>query len=251
MPDINNLREKEFPGTVLKEIDPTHRGRYKVHIPELMPHIDKTQGIWCRNHTHSWRITNSVPGYAGQYFPLQENMKVIVKFFSNDFNTGYIDRIISDYAENTMPTYIKAHERDLFTSLFCTPKYENQFYIREDTDAFPNTVWLVYNQCQGSNRRTVMRISEEGIHIYTRDNDYVRIKKNNFIEVNGIYHLTVTQNCNFYCYANTNIWASANVNIDSGIFINLNCGMPHSPMPVKDLETDDVHDPFIKPTPID
>jgi len=101
---MRNLTETEFIGRIVPKDtdefhDPKQMGRYKVHIPTLMPHLDKDEGIWVKNHTHKWRITPSEVGEYGSYFPLQAKTYVIVKFFENDINTGYIDRIVSDWKE--------------------------------------------------------------------------------------------------------------------------------------------------------
>ena len=88
--ETQSLIECEFIGTILKGVDPLQQGRYKVHIPELMQHIAENRGIWCKNQVHSWRITSSDVGEYGSYFPLHVGTKVVVRFYKNDLNTGYI-----------------------------------------------------------------------------------------------------------------------------------------------------------------
>lgn len=102
---VKDLREKEFIGKIVPKeaedfYDEKRRGKYRVHIPELMPGLEYDEGILCSNHTHNWRITPSDVGEYGQYFPLHPGTYVIVKFHENDTNTGYIDRILSDYKED-------------------------------------------------------------------------------------------------------------------------------------------------------
>ena len=139
------LTEKEFLAKVLKDPDPKNEGRYKVHIPDLMHHLPEDQGIFVKNHVHKYRVTPSEKGNYGQYFPLQENTIVIVKFFENDYNSGYIDRIISDYEIDSLP--LKVKDRDELYQLLRTPKYDNLIVINEDTeDQPPNSIHLYFNK---------------------------------------------------------------------------------------------------------
>lgn len=193
-----DLRDKDFIGKIVPNpckhefYDTKQQGRYRVHIPDLMPHIEENIGIWCKNHTHKWRITPSDVGEYGQYFPLQAGTYVIVKFHENDINTGYIDRIDSDYKEDRdveaqdctkpKPAF---EERDEQYILFKTPKYCNSFYVNEDTYYEHNTIYLIYNRDDSPERRTVHRIDQSGHHFWTRDNLRERIKLDHNRQVDG------------------------------------------------------------------
>jgi hypothetical protein len=169
-------------------------GRYRVHIPEIMQHLPEEKGIWCKNQVHAWRITPSENGEYGSYFPLHPQTKVIVQFYENDYNTGYIERIISDAddstdleaqdatKENVKPSLT---DRDEQYIIFKTPKKFNIFYINEETEKEPNTIYLVYNRDESPERRTVLRIDESGVHVWTRDNNRVRIIKDDNKQIDG------------------------------------------------------------------
>lgn len=194
MENFESLKGKEFIGTILPDLDNRQMGRYKVHVPEIMQHIPEDQGIWCKNHVHAWRITPSENGEYGSYFPLHPQTKVIVKFYENDYSTGYIEKIISDAedstdleAQDTTESNLKSSltDRDEQYIIFKTPKKFNIFYVNEETEKEPNTIYLVYNRDKSPERRTVLRIDEEGIHVWTRDNHRVRIIKDDNKQVDG------------------------------------------------------------------
>jgi len=191
------LINKKFYGIIQNPLgvgeyqDERKRGRYLVHIPELMHHISGDQGIWCTNGVHSWRITNSGAGEYGQYFPLHHDTHVIVEFYNNDTQSGVITRIISDYidgsnveAQDCTTTVEDISDRDEQYVLFKTPKKWNIFYVNEDTQNEPNTIYLVYNR-DDTGRRTTFRIDEDGLHFWTRDNNRVRIKLDDNKQVDG------------------------------------------------------------------
>lgn len=192
-----NLKDQEFLGKIVPKshpdfYDPKRQGRYLVHIPDLMPGIDDNEGIWCKNHVHNWRITPSGAGEYGQYFPLQAETYVIVKFFENDLNTGYIDRVLSDYkedrdveAQDNVQAIPALTDRDEQYVIFKTPKKWNIFYVNEDTENEPNTIYLIYNRDNSPERRTVFRIDESGLHFWTRDNNRVRIATDENRQVDG------------------------------------------------------------------
>ena len=244
------IKNREFIGIVLPDLDPKNQGRYKVHIPELMPHIDVTDGIWVRNNVHKYRITDSNNGTYGQYLPLQPGTIVVVKFYANDFNSGYIERIISDNKPSCLkkPPLFDVDQdlqnRDERYILIKTHRYNTYIVINENTTDDPNTLWIVYNR-DNTGRRTVIRVNQEGIHIYTRDNYRKRVKKDNDAEVDGNYSLVihgdcniaVDGNCNITTSSNCNVKASGNVNID-GATVNINCGLAQEATtnPVQDLE---------------
>lgn len=190
--DLKNLTEHQFLGIVLPDLDPERMGRYKIHIPKLMPHLDYDQGIWCKNQVHNWRMTHSDKGEYGQYFPLHSGTHVIVNFFRNDMNSGYIDRIISDYysgsdtlAQDNVKAKSVLEDRDEQYILFKTPKKWNAFYINEETEKEPNTIYLIYNRDNSPERRTVYRVDETGITIWTRDNRRIRVKTDENKQVDG------------------------------------------------------------------
>lgn len=202
------LKDKEFLGIVLdntdsNNLDNKRKGRYKVHIPEIMGHIDPGKGIWVKNHSHKWRISSSRYGEYGQYFPIQPDTKVIIKFHENDPNTGFIDRIVSDFRDNTdtlaqdcVEEKSELKDRDDQYIIFKTPKMWNIFYVNEETNKEPNTIYLIYNRDKESkytnrqsektkNRRTVFRIDETGVQFWTADNNRVRIKLDDNKQVDG------------------------------------------------------------------
>lgn len=271
MDNIKSLADYEFNGIILPDFDPKMQGRYKVHIPDLMQHIEVTDGIWCKNQVHKWHVTNSRFGEYGQHFPLHPDTHVIVKFRSNDPNTGYIDRIISDYiygtdtnAQDCTETKPIETDRDEQYILFKTPKKWNIFYVNEEAQDEPNTIYLVYNRDGDQARRTVFRIDETGMHIYTRDNHRVRIKLDDDKQVDGNQKLyvkgdqqenidgnedkhikgnevnntngntdekikgnltiEVNGNTNISVDGQTNVWGGGNINVDAPT-INLNCGI--------------------------
>lgn len=232
---------KEYDGQIIKqdEFDPHRQGKYLVHINDLYPTLpdnepSDTHAIWCRNHVHKWRITPSAHGEYGQYFPLQPGTRVVVVFKNRKMTSGYIDRIRSDFLHDTDMeaqdcTTVKEEmkDRDEQYILVKTPKKNNVFYINEDTANEPNTIFLIYNR-DASGRRTVYRINEEGIHIYSRDNLRVRITKDWQVEINGKVDISVS--------GDVNIKSNSTINIDGGPVINLNCRNA-AYTNVEDLET--------------
>jgi hypothetical protein len=214
-----NLTDREWFGRLVPKdteeyYDPKQMGRYKVHIPSLMPHIEKEKGIWVKNQVHKWRITPSEVGEYGQYFPIQPKTYVIVKFYENDINTGYIDRIISDWkeerdveAQDCVEKKPVLEDRDEQYILFKTPKKWNAFYVNEETKNEPNTIYLIYNRDDNPERRTVYRINEEGIHIWTRDDLRVRVlgDENTQIDGNRSRYVKGDQRQNIYGNDNTEI----------------------------------------------
>lgn len=186
-----DLIHREFLARVLPDLDPLRQGRYSVHIPDLMHGIEESGGIWAKNHTHKQRMTTSDKGEYGQYFPLQSGTMVIVKFFDEDINTAYIDRIVSDWSTNSNVlgqdcTEVAGAEtdRDEQYIIFKTAKKWSAFYVNEDTSKEPNTMYLIFNRDKAG-RRTVLRVDETGISWYTRDNRRVRIKLDDNLQVDG------------------------------------------------------------------
>ena len=206
-PNGIDIRNREFIGTILDDesdnLDIRVEGRYKVHIPTLMPHIPFNQGIWIKNHVNKWGISSSKYGEYGQHFPLQPFTKVVVRFFENDFNTGYADRIVSDFRANTdvlaqdcVKQKSSLKDRDNQYIILKTPKYWNGMYINEETEKEPNSLILIFNRDKEStytereaegerNRRTVFYIDETGVRMWTHDNNFVRIRMDQSIHVGG------------------------------------------------------------------
>jgi len=173
-----SLRQNTYHGIILDDEDSKNQGRYKVHIPELQHLIEDDKGIYIKNQNHKWRYTPSKYYMYGTYLPLQEGTLVIVKFYEDDLNTGFIDRVISDQIEKSQPHLgvekepKSTKDRDDIHVIFKTPKYHNALMIFEDTEdngldkkLIPNSIHLYYNMM-----RTSMIINEEGIHWFTMDN---------------------------------------------------------------------------------
>ena len=184
-----NLRQFTYHGIVLSDKDELKKqGRYKVHIPELHTLIKSDSGIWCKNQQQSWRWTPSHDYMYGEYYPIQPGTKVLIRFYENDFHTGYIDRILSDQVKNTTPKIgcelnpEASADRDDMYLIYKTPKKHNLFLVLEDTQdsanglnkqLIPNSIHLYYNY-----RRSTFIINEDGIHWFTMDNYGVTIEGN-------------------------------------------------------------------------
>ena len=215
------LTEKEFLGRVLKDPDPKNEGRYKVYIPDLMHHLPEDQGIFVKNHVHKNRITPSEQGNYGQYFPLQENTVVIVKFNSNDYNSGYIDRIVSDYEIDSLP--LKVKDRDDFHQILRTPKYDNLLIINEDTQDQPaNSIHLYFNKY-----RTTIIIDEQGIHIFSEDKKDEEINKDVNVRHNQNHKLHVVGNYDLYVNGEIKIKSDGPINLQSGSGIHMDAPVIH------------------------
>ncbi len=203
-----SLRQNEYHAITLPEKDPKNQGRYKVHIPELHPLIDQGEGIWVKNHIHRWRYNGCDDYFYGEYKPLQPGTIIMVKFYEDDLNTGYIHRIISDQIMNSLlkmgadrdDSQI-TNDRDDMYLIYKTPKKNNMFLVLEETegpgltaDLIPNSIHLYYNDL-----RSTMILNEDGIHWYTDDNRGVTVKgqnselvhKDEKIQVKGNRHLVV------------------------------------------------------------
>ena len=162
-----NITNREFVGTIVEGQDPKNEGRYKVHIPELMHNIPENKGIWVKNHVHKYRYTKDKnEKFFGEYKPLHPGTIVIVKFLSNDYNSGYIDRILSDYEYNMMPLNVSSSDRDQITVLILTKKYNHILALNEDTQSQPpDSIHIYYNKGQ-----TKIVVDNQGVHIYTDGN---------------------------------------------------------------------------------
>ena len=179
-----HLIGQEFAGQIISGDDPMNRGRYCVLIQELMHNIyDQSEGyIYCVNHVGNYRNTNSDNGIYGQYFPLQPGTKVIVKFFTNDLETGYIDRIISDYYPNSQPLGIPSEDRDQYYQLLRTVANDLIAITGNTTSgALPANSMVFYHK--GSNVK--VSFDPDGIHIYTKKSLDVQIDEDAYAQIDG------------------------------------------------------------------
>jgi len=186
----------------------------------LQPHTKESDGIWVKNHSCRNRISPSAVGVCGAYFPLQAGMVVIVKFFSNHMDSGYVDRVISDAYPQTLP--FEAIERDDFYLLLRTPIHDNIIAVYDSDTASKNipknSIHVYFNKT-----RTTVVIDENGINIKTADNINATVAKNVKITVAGTADIKVTGNANVSSAANVNIKAGGNTNI-SGAVVNIKGG---------------------------
>lgn len=216
-----SLINREFIGTILPDKDSTNRGMYKVNIPELQPHMESTSGILCKNHVCRHRISPSQNGVAGSYYPLQPGMAVIVKFFANHIESGYIDRVISDAYSNTLP--LEIIERDDYYQIIRTPKHNHLIAIYDGDSASKNvpknSIHVYFN-----NSATVVVIDETGINIKTAANVNITVAGNSKITTTGTTDLKSTGNVNIESAGNINLKAGGNVNIEAGGDMNLKAG---------------------------
>lgn len=233
------LTNREFIGTILSTKDLSHRGRYKVNIPELQPHMKETTGIWCKNQTDKHRVSPSQNGICGSYYPLHPGMSVIVKFFANHIESAYIDRVISDAYANSLP--LEVIERDDYYQIIRTPRYNNLIAIYEgpppiDPETKQDQQWTENNSQSSKNiprnsmhvyfnkTRTTVVIDETGINIKTLDNVNVTVSKNVKITVAGAADIKATGNVNVETSADMNLKAAGKVNIQSGGDANVKAG---------------------------
>ena len=239
MADGESLIDREFIGTILPARDSMHQGKYKVNVPELQPHMKPTEGIWCKNHTHKYRVSPTGRGVCGSYYPLQPGMSVIVKFFANHIESAYIDRIISDQYSESLP--LEIIERDDYYQIIRTPRYNNLICIYEGPPPPPGAdgneiPWTPENAQSSKNipknsihiyfndTRTTVVVDETGINIKTEDNVNVTVAKNVKITVKGTADINVTGNANIETAADANVKAGGKVNVQSGGDTNINAG---------------------------
>lgn len=214
---VVNLNQREFLGIILPDKDVRHQGRYKVHIPELQPHMPPSEGIWAKNHVHKWRITPSQNGIYGEYFPLQPGTLVVVKFFDNQLETAYIDRIVSDSHPQSQPN--QTVDRDDFYVVIRTPKYQHFFAFCEDTSDKPaQSIHLYFNK-----QATTIVIDNNGINIKTNANLHITTSGVTNLSAGGDINLKSGATINIQSGSPINIKGGGNINID-GPTINLNCG---------------------------
>ena len=254
----DNLTDKEFPGIVIPEKDvdktdhPDSRGRYKVYIPNHMQHQGLKSVIWAKNHTHKYRygINEYVPGKQkifGQYFPIQIGARVIIKFFSNNIESAFIDRIISDYAIKTMPFNYSHLDQSDITILLRTAEYTNVIAALENIVTDPlikNSLHIYYHDDQV---RIIM--DRTGMHTWVekQQNNWIKFDQRNQIlmgqhnDITMYQRTLVTGKKNTFVVGNRGFLtagidehrAGAYYAIDAP-FILLNCGVA-TPMPVMPL----------------
>jgi len=82
---FSELKNREFVGIIKKAYGGDKFGWYEVEIPELLP--GQTITVYDASQK------NLIDGNSGAFYPLLVNQKVIIKFKSNNINSGYIDRI--------------------------------------------------------------------------------------------------------------------------------------------------------------
>lgn len=91
-----SISKRKFIGKIVKGFDPDGRGRYKVHLPEILPYMPETEGIFCMNEINGSRISGSSRGMTGSYKPLYEGQRVAVEFTTEDINSGRIVEVVGD-----------------------------------------------------------------------------------------------------------------------------------------------------------
>jgi hypothetical protein len=215
---MQRLTDREFSGKIIPGKDPKNCGRYCVLIPELMYNIyDKEEGfIYCSNHVTNHRNSSSDNGIYGQYFPLYSGTKVIVKFNSEDLETGYIDRIISDHYENSMPLGISSDDRDQYYQILRTIA-NDLIAITHDTSQIPKNGIHLYHK--GDNVNLIF--DESGIHIYTKKDHDQQIDGESFIKVNGNVNCVFSSELNIQISGPVKITTSGNCDISSGGVCNV------------------------------
>ena len=212
------LTDCVFQGTIIEGDDPKNRGRYRVVIPELMYNIyDQVEGyIYCNNHVTNSRNTSSNNGIYGQYFPLHAGTKVIVKFYAEDYETGYIDRIISDYYSDSMPLGIPTKDRDEYYQLLRTVA-NDLFSVTCETSSLPKGGIHLYHK--GDNVNLVF--DETGIHIYSKKDFDQQIDGESFIKINGNVNCVFSSELNIQITGPVKITSSGNCDISSGGLCNV------------------------------
>lgn len=240
---------RKYQGKILPDIDINNRGRYLVNIPELQPHTNSIEGIWCRNRVHNWKYnTDYISGSYGCYYPLQGNTRVLVEFLDADLEQGEIVKIIADQESMALPFFSSPEDRDHLFTLIRTPLYGNIFHINEKTKEKPNSVHFYFNSeignaesveifggnkdqetSSGSNIRTKYIINEDGVHFYTADNIAITIENDGHIAINGKVLLKVGGNSDIhikgdsklYINGQSDIYANGVINIKSDSEINI------------------------------
>jgi len=233
------LTDCVFQGTIIEGDDPKNRGRYRVVIPELMYNIyDKDEGfIYCSNQISGGRNSGSAAGIYGQYFPLHPNTRVSVRFASEDYSSAYINNVVSDHHDDSIPLVSggtdtdKTSQRDNFTQLIRTVS-NDLITVTNKTSAgeVPADSMAFYHK--GDNVKVTF--DPVGIHIYTKkdfdqqidgkayigidkdtevllkQNLKVTIKENNTIEIIGNGEMTIIGNNKIFIQGNNDLTIMGN-----------------------------------------
>lgn len=190
------LINKELPGIIQSENEEDYtdykknRGRYKVYIPTYMQHRGLKSVIWCKNHIHKYRygINESFEGdmlIYGEYKPLQIGSRVIVKFFSNDMSSGYIDRLITDYEDNCLPFELEHVDQRDVNVILRTAKHHNLIAVLEDIETefsdsdknVPKNSFHIYYD----DDKVRIIANEDGLYTWVEKDKFTRILQNNTV----------------------------------------------------------------------
>ncbi|MFW6377155.1 MAG: bacteriophage T4 gp5 trimerization domain-containing protein [bacterium] len=187
---MEDLTKQEIPGIVISEDEsehtdfPKNRGRYRVYIPTYMNHHGIKSVIWCKNHIHKYRygINEQFDGdkvIFGEYKPLQIGARVIVKFFSNNISSGYIDRTITDYEDNCLPFALEHMDQNDVTVLLRTAKHHNLVAVLEDieTEDVPKNSFHIYYD----DNKVRIIMNEDGMYTWVEKDKFTRILQNNTV----------------------------------------------------------------------
>jgi hypothetical protein len=197
--DTKDLQSQRYHGIILKDIDPLNQGRYKVWISELMHQIPKTEGIWCKNRTHKNRVGKTLKD--GSYQPLQPGTEVLVVFYENDFNNGFITERESDQDTDSLPFSAKMEDRDKIYLIQSSGKGKHVLAMIDDATSVPgNSVHLYAN-----NKNIKIILNSSGLHIFS----------------GAAINITSTGDFNFKSNAGINLESSSAFNIKAGGAINI------------------------------
>jgi len=210
-----SLRLECYYGTVLGDMDPLNLGRYKVHIDELHVFLEKTEGQWCHNRIHDYRINYDEKSNAyGEYKPLQAGTTVLVTVFNADWNSSAITQIISDIPNSKNPNVMpfSINDRDDFYLLLRTAKYDSIISVSEDTKDEPAKTLHIYHN------GTSIIMNDNGIHIKSTNQN---------VSLSGDCNVNITGNCNLQTGGQVNVKSASTINMD-GSQIYLNSGKSQS-----------------------
>lgn len=197
--DSKDLQSQRYHGVILKDLDPLNKGRYKVWISELMYQIPSTEGIWCKNRMHKSRVTKGVS--YGTYHPLQPGTQVLVGFYENDFNNGFILERENDQENECLPFKAKLEERDKIYLIQNSTEERHTLVMFDDgTTKMPEkSIHLYVNH-----RKHKLILNEKGVHLF----------------VTGDFNVSTTEDMNFNIKNNIKIKCGGNLDIKSGGHIN-------------------------------
>jgi phage gp45-like len=181
--DYQNLQSTPFHGVILPGVDYKNQGRYKVHIPQLMPNI-QDDGIFVYNKIH-----NQLNTTYGEYKPLQAGTEVLISFKNGDYKNGEIIKIVENTAiaiqkrEAPIPVpNVVPEDRDKITVLSRTN--ENHLVCLVDSTlpedkggTLPGQSIHIYH---GNGRERIV-INSSGIHIVC---DNFNLTATNMVNIN-------------------------------------------------------------------